>query len=234
MFSLNSEEKEKAKLLEEEMKLLNSRKNLRGLSFWNIFCKVQNRRNLIILIGLTWGVKLIDWMMFSIWVETSISKGGMGFSSLETGAISLLAFPMVSFVLMACFKITKEGLQTNWLLYCNLAMFTIMIVLPLMNLIDIQHEAVLLLTIVLVSIKEGAFLVWMSVWSHIMTKLVLVYSQIFPRGLTFFIENEELRIYLGDFRFVIYFFLLSMPLIVAMIVTSRIKDHLSRTEGILI
>lgn len=248
----DAEEQAKMQELEVQMRLLSSRKQIKTLSFWEIFYRVKNRRNLILLIGLNWGVKVIDWMLFSLWAETSLEKGGLGFSNVETGAISLLAFPMVSFVLLACFKVTKQGLQTNWMIYTTFSMFSIIILLPLLNLLKFSHEATLLMVIIMVSIKEGAFLIWMSTWSQIMTKLfpsmilgrviswsyfighslVLIYSQIYPRSLTFFIKDQKISQLFGRFRYVIFFFCLSIPLIISMFLTKGAKENLKEKDNI--
>ena len=72
--------------------------------------KDEMRTNLVLIGAVTWGVKVIDWMLFSVWVATPKALGGKNFSNMETGAVSLLSFPCVAFTLISCFRLTKTGL----------------------------------------------------------------------------------------------------------------------------
>jgi hypothetical protein len=86
-----------------------SRKAVSHLSVNEIMLKDEMRRKLLITGAISWSVKLIDTMLFSIWISTPKNKGGWGYSSMETGAISLLSFPCVAFAMVTCYKFTQTG-----------------------------------------------------------------------------------------------------------------------------
>lgn len=201
------------------------------------------RRNLVIIGAISWGVKVIDWMLLAIWLKTDKSKGGMGFSSMETGSVSLLSFPCVSLCVLACYKITSKGLQTKWLIGTTSTMFITSLIIPLINLGYFHHETLLLSVIFFNSVKEGSYLVWISTWSQLMSKMVpsmllgrvysysyffghvllLISSQIYPRGLTYFIENKSVEGLFGRFKYIMFFFLLGFPMLISIFLTYRIN-----------
>jgi len=236
-------EKEQEIVMASEMELMKSRKRVSKMSATEVIWNDSARRNLILLNAIAWSVKVIDWMLFSIWVETPLIKGGMGFSTFETGAISLLCFPCVSFMVLACFDITKRGLHSNWLIYTTLSMFLAILAIPLLKLTPLQHESLLFVVIIICSIKEGSYLIWISTWSQLMSRLfprmmlgriyswsyffghlmLCFTSQIYPRGLTFFMENNLIIEYLKSFRFIVFFFILGIPLILSIFLTVRVR-----------
>jgi hypothetical protein len=106
---LTRKEKEMESRHSKEIKFIKSRKRISHMTATEVIKKDEVRRNLVLLGAVSWGVKVIDWMLFAIWVETPSNLGGMSFSNLETGAVSLLSFPCVAFALIACFQFTKKG-----------------------------------------------------------------------------------------------------------------------------
>ena len=87
-----------------------SRKKIANKTATELMKSDELRRNLVLVGAVSWGVKVIDWMLFSIWVGSPIKSGGRGFSDMETGSVSLLSFPCVALCLIGCFKYTKQGL----------------------------------------------------------------------------------------------------------------------------
>ena len=90
-------------------------------------------------------------MLFSIWVGNPKEQGGMGFSNLETGAVSLLSFPCVAFAVLATNKFVKQSIQTNILIVTSLITLGVMIGLPLVALVTTEHQKFLFVSILLVS-----------------------------------------------------------------------------------
>lgn len=241
--ALKEKEKEQEELRDTNLKMIKSRKNISHMTATEVFLSDSVRRNLILIGAILWGVKVIDWMLLAIWLKTSKEKGGMGFSSMETGSVSLLSFPCVSLCVLACYKITSKGLQTKWLIGTAITMLIMSLIIPISNLFYFHHETLLLSVIFFNSIKEGSYLIWISTWSQLMSKMVpsmllgriyswsyflghvllLITSQIYPRGLTFFIEDNWIGDNFGRFRYIVFFFLLGFPLIISVVLTYRIK-----------
>lgn len=236
----------------KEIKFIKSRRKIANMTATEVIKKDEIRRNLILIGAVSWGVKVIDWMLFAIWVETPRKWGGMSFTNMETGAVSLLSFPCVAFTLIACFQFTQKGLQTNWLIYTSVTWFALMLIIPLIGTGVFEHETFLFLVIILVSIKEGAYLIWISTWSQMKSRFVpsmmlgrmyswsyflghcilLVSSQIYPRGFTFFMKNQFIKKCFGKFRFVVFFFLLGLPLLLSTRLAYRIKVKAKEEEDI--
>lgn len=236
----------------EQLKLLRSRKKVSKMSIFEIILKNSPRRNLILVMALTYAVKTIDWIVFVIWAEFEFDKGGMGFSSLEAGAVSILSFPMVSFFLVSCFDVTKSGLHSSWLFYTNLAIAGSMLLLPLFSLLHLKHENMLFISIIVIGLKEGAFLVFQTSWNLLMTKIfpskslgrafssgylighicVLIYSQIFPRFLSYVMISDDFYATFGVLRFSFYFLLLGLPSLLSAILCYYMKITLKKNDGI--
>ena len=127
-----------------------------------------------------------------------------------------------------------------------------MVGVSLLNLVDIQKEAVLILAIFLVSLKEGSYLLWISTWSHMSTQLypskvlgrviswsyclahlgALAFTQIFPRGLTWFIESEKIAGIFGKLRFFVFFVVMGIPLLVSIVMIKRMKSQIEEEDMI--
>lgn len=237
---------------QEQLKLLRSRKKVSKMSMWELLVKNPARRNLLVLMAVSYTSKVTDWIVFPIWAELEVNKGGLGFSSLEAGAVTLLSFPMVSFLLVTCFDVTKKGSQSYWLMYTNLAVLGTMVFLPIVSLFNFEHETLLFISIVVISIKEGSYLVFQTTWNQLMTKifpsmmlgrafsmsyffghvLLLVYSQIFPRLLTFVMVDDKVYSVFGVFRFFFYFGVLGLNMAIAAFMSFTMKIYLKRADGI--
>jgi MFS family permease len=248
--AIMEKEKEQEAVVLSEMELMRSRKRVSKMTAGEVMWRDSARRNMVIINGIAWSVKFIDWMLFAIWVETEKEKGGLGFSSFETGAISLLCFPCVSFALLACFDATKRGLHSNWMIYTSLSGFVGMILIPLIKLGLLQHETMLFCSILVGSLKEGSYLIWISTWSQLMSRLfpkimlgriyswsyfighvfLCISSQVFPRGLTYFMEQKWVGEVLGKFRFVVFFVLLGFPLLISVLLTHRIRNVIKERD----
>lgn len=251
---LVKKEKEQEEKRIQNVRMIKSRKKVSKMTSIEIIQKDSVRRNLIIIGAISWGVKVIDWMLLAIWLKTKKERGGMGFSSMETGSVSLLSFPCVSLCVLACYKITSKGLQTKWLIGASLTMFITSLIIPVINLFYFHHETLLLSVIFFNSIKEGSYLVWISTWSQLMSKmfpsmllgrvyswsyflghvLLLISSQLYPRGLTFFIENQRVDELFQNFKYLVFFLLLGLPLVISALLTHRIRLDCLRKERLAI
>lgn len=103
---LREKEDKMEKRMKEEVLFIKSRKKVSHLTTTQLITEDEIRRNLVLSGAISWSVKLIDSMLFSIWIATPKNLGGRGFTSLQTGAISLLSFPCVAFAMVTCFKFT--------------------------------------------------------------------------------------------------------------------------------
>ena len=129
------------------------------------------------------------------------------------------------------------------LIYTMLTTFSIMLLIPLFGMLPIDHETFMFFVILLVSIKEGSYLIWISTWSQMMSRffpsmmlgriyswsyflghcMLVLSSQIYPRGLTFFMTNSFIVRYLSRCRYIVFFFLLGAPYLIGVWLTYRIK-----------
>lgn len=241
--ALMEKEKEQEQLRSTNLKLIQSRRRVSKMTATEMMKKDSVRRNLIFIGAISWGVKVIDWMLLAIWLETNKEKGGMGFTSMETGTVSLLSFPCVSLCILACYRVISKGLQTNWLIGTVLTTYSMCLLIPLINLCYFEHETLILMIIFINSVKEGSYLIWVSTWSQLMSKMfpsmllgrvyswsyflghviLLISSQVYPRGLTYFMDSPKIESSLGKFKYFFFFLLLGLPLAGSAILTSRIK-----------
>lgn len=115
--------------MKEEILFIKSRKKVAHFTTTELITKDEIRRNLVITGAISWSVKLIDSMLFSIWISTPKSSGGRGFTSMQTGAISLLSFPCVAFAMVTCFRFTQSGKQANWLLISQVGIISLILLI---------------------------------------------------------------------------------------------------------
>ncbi len=249
---LDEQEKEYLDRSRREQLFAQSRKKISLMTTTELIKKDVVRRNLILIGALSWGVKVIDWMLFSIWVGNPKDKGGMGFTNLETGAVSLLSFPCVAFAVIATSQFVKHSVQTNILIVTTVIMLAVMVSLPLIAIATEDHQKFLFVSILLVSVKESSYLIWISCWSSLISRFVpsmmlgRVYSwsyflghlmlclnsQIFPRGLSLFIKNERIIGWFGRFRYSIFFLILGIPLVLIIWMSMSIKKKAKEIDNI--
>ena len=109
----------------------------------------------------------------------------------------------------------------------------------------------MLLVILLVAVKEGSYLIWLSTWSQVISRfvpskmlgrvyswsyflghaLLLICSQIFPRGLSFTIKSSSVISLFGRLRYLVFFAVLASPIVVVIWLVHRIKG-LAKKEDI--
>lgn len=56
--------------IREEIHFIKSRKKVAGYTTTELIVKDEIRRNLVVTGAISWSVKLIDSMLFSIWIQT--------------------------------------------------------------------------------------------------------------------------------------------------------------------
>lgn len=133
----------------------------------------------------------------------------------------------------------------------QIGIFTLILLIQLVAMTNLDHEAFMFLMIFLVAIKEGSYLIWLSTWSQVISRfvpskmlgrvyswsyffghfLLMISSQIFPRGLTFTIKDAWLTNVLGQWRYLVFFGVLASPILLVIWYVIKIKI-LAKNEGI--
>ena len=194
----------------------------------------------------------MDNILYSIWAEIPRSQGGLDFSSVEIGAVSLLSCPMICFTMISCYSATKTKSGSYWLISTNLVLIGSIVVLPLCNVALIEHESRLFLTILVVVLKEGSYLLWQSSWNTIVGKvfpssilgrtysisyffghiLLLISSFIYPRLMTICAESKFLKYTMGISRFAVFFGFLCLPGLITAGLTIKMKLIFKDRDGL--
>lgn len=100
---------------EREGGLFMNREKISKYEGIQIIFEDSSARNLVIIYGISWMVKLIDWMLFAIWAEIQIDQGGLGFDSFRVGLISLMSFPISGSITMIAYIYLSKGKRTTWI-----------------------------------------------------------------------------------------------------------------------
>ena len=236
----------------DNVKYIESRKKLQNQTPLQILVGSLSRILLVLACSITWGVKLLEFMLFPIWIELSRKQGGLGFSNVATGAISLLNFPLMAILLLYVYKWVQKQKASNVMYNTALVMFVVCSLSPLVFFIDISSENLMLLIVPICSIKELANILWITSWSNLFTRLfpsrtlgrvfswsflvghliLAILTQIYPRLLTEFIKNEAIKNKLGDFKITVFFTILIAPMLIVMILIRIAQKRLAKTENL--
>lgn len=241
--------------ISENLKFIECRKKLVTLSgLQMLFFEGNSRLLVVIACGITWGVRLMEWILFPVWAELSKEKRGLGLSQVGTGAISFLCFPLTGVFLMLFYKKTKS-FKTSYVLYVTtIIMFCLMVANPLLFTIDFSSENSIMLLVGLNSIKETAFTLWISSSSLLFSKLfpgrtlgrifswsylgghtfLILLSQTYPRLMGWTIESAWIEKTFGPFKMVVFFSSLASLLLPVNILLTLAKKILFNREDVLI
>ena len=243
-FSIDQEAgRQLRELTQQDLDLMRSRKKIKDLTLFQIMKQDRARLILILVNSMGWMVKLLDFVLFNIWQSLPRKDGGLGFSSVEAGAVNLLSCPMICLTIITCFKMTKKKSGSYWLVTTNFLFLGTQVILPLCNILMYDHETRLFFTILVVAVKEGSYLLYQSTWNTMVSKafssnilgkvlsfsffighLLLVFaSLIYPPLMTFFTKNQYLRDKLGKTRFAVFFGFLGLPVLASLILTIKMR-----------
>ena len=129
-------------------------------------------RNLVIIYGVSWMVKLMDWMLISIWVEVKYPSGGLGISSFKVGLMSVFSFPLSSIIILIAYFFLKKGKRTTWLFSCYVIMFVGMILVSLVRNLGFGTNTSMGILIAISSFKDSAYLIMTIQWTILLSKMV--------------------------------------------------------------
>lgn len=215
----------------DNLKFIENRQKMTGLTAAQMITSSSARMNLVAACGVTWGVKLLDWVLFPTWAEVSRDKGGLGLSTVQTGSINLLSFPITSIILVFVFRKIKIFKSSIVLHITNLTMLLSTGIMPVVYFIPFKPENLLLVIVVISTIKETSYIIWVTTWTGLFSKmfpskflgqiyswsfmlghiLLAFLSQIYPRMLTFFLESPKVYAVFGRLNVMAFFFLLVIP-----------------------
>lgn len=240
--------------ISDNLRFIESRKKLQNLSAYQILTSNSARMLIVLACGIIWGIKLLDFTLFSIYTGLDRKRGGLGFSTIQTGSISLLGFPLTAFLLVILFKPTQHFRSSVVLNICAFVFSILVASYPLYYLLPWKVENVLLVAVVHCSLKEVASIIWLITWSNLFSKLfpsrVLgkIYSwsflvghlmlagmsQFYPRLLTVFIESQWMTNTFKDLRIFAFFVLLALPCLISIVFVFRAKYTLFKLEEMVI
>lgn len=243
---------ERVESIVDNVKYIESRKRLQNQTAGQIMMGSLSRILLVLACSITWGVKLLEFMLFPIWVELSREQGGLGFSNVATGAISLLNFPLMAILLLYLYKWVQKRKASNVMYNTALLMFFVCALTPMVYFIDISNENLMLLIVPISSLKELANILFLTSWSNLFTRLfpsrtlgrvfswsflighliLAAMTQIYPRLLTVFISNDQIKAKFGDFRITVFFCILVLPMLLVMIFIRIAQSRLQKTEDV--
>lgn len=238
----------------DNLRFIESRQKLHGMTAYEMIMKSSARLILVLICGITWVVKLLEWILIPTWVEVSVEGGGLGFSSVQTGSISLISFPLTCILLVIFSKRISNFKASGVLHISNLAMLVFLSMFPLIAFINLSKENLLLLIGFISAFKEGSYIVWITSWSALFTKLfpgstlgriyswsffighilLVISSQIYPRLLTFFLESPRINSLFGRYRVLAFFIILAAPLISVNFMIIYARRTLYKKEKLLI
>jgi hypothetical protein len=161
---------------------------------------------------------------------------------------------MLCFIVITCFQATRTKSGTYWLLITNILLIGSIVVLPLTNVVLIEHESKLFFTILVLAVKEGSFLLWSSTWSSLMSKLfssnilgrvyslsyftahllLVIGSIVYPRLMTFVTTNKFLQTAMGKTRFALFFGFLTLPLLITLGLIIRMRLLFKKVDDLII
>ena len=121
--------------------------------------------------GIIWGVKLLDFTLFAIWVGLDRNRSGLGFSSIQTGSICLVGFPLTAFLLVYLMRPAINYRSSIVLNICAVIFMLLVASFPLYYFLPTSIENVFLFVVVHCSLKEVASFIWLIVWSNLFSKL---------------------------------------------------------------
>ena len=217
--------------INDNLKFIENRQKMTGLTAAQMITKSSARLNLVAACGVTWGVKLLDWVLFPTWAEVSRDKGGLGLSTVQTGSINLLSFPITSILLVFIFRRIKIFKSSIVLHVTNLTMLLSTGIMPVVYFIPFKAENLLLVIVAISTVKETSYIIWITTWTSLFSKmfpskflgqiyswsfmlghiLLAFLSQVYPRMLTFFLESPKVYAAFGRLKVVAFFFLLVIP-----------------------
>lgn len=152
--------------------LFHSRMRIKDMDGLQVMASDTSTRNLVIVYGFSWMVKLMDWMLISIWAEIEYMSGGLGISSFNVGFMSVLSFPLSTILILISYFYLKKGKRTNWLSGCFLVMFFGMILVSLVRHLGFSTDANMAILIVIASFKDSAYLLMTIQWTILLSKMV--------------------------------------------------------------
>lgn len=85
---------------EIEKKLFLSRKRVSKMTEWEIVTTDIATRNMIIIYGISWMVKVLDWLLLTVWFEVKEKEGGIGFDSVKTSMVSVFSLIINSILIL--------------------------------------------------------------------------------------------------------------------------------------
>jgi MFS family permease len=215
----------------DNLKFIENRQKMTGLTAYQMISKSSARMNLVAACGVTWGVKLLDWVLFPTWVEVSREKGGLGLSTVQTGSINLLSFPITSILLVFIFRKIKIFKSSIVLHVTNIIMLLSTGIMPVVYFVPFKAENLLFVIVLISTFKETSYIIWITSWTGLFSKmfpskylgqiyswsfmlghiLLAFMSQIYPRMLTFFLESPKVHAVFGSLNVMAFFFLLVLP-----------------------
>lgn len=243
---------EKIGSLVENVRYIESRKRLQNQSAIEMMMGSGARVLLVFACGIIWGVKLLEFMLFPIWAEMDRSIGGLGFSTVQTGAISLLNFPIMIILLLYLYK-SSQTYKASAVMYTTAGvMFFICSTMPMVYFLPFSTENMMLIIVPLSAIKEVSNVLWITAWSNLFSKLfpgrtlgrifswsfllghviLAALSQVYPRLLTVFLQDDKIRKVFGNLRVSIFFSLLVAPMLLVMVFVRIAQKKLEKEEFI--
>ena len=238
----------------DNLRFIENRQKMHGLTAYQMITKSSARMNLVAACGVTWGVKLLDWVLFPTWAEVSREKGGLGLSTVQTGSINLLSFPITSILLVFIFRKIKIFKSSIVLHITNISMLLSTGIMPIVYFIPFKAENLLLVIVLISTIKETSYIIWITSWTSLFSKmfpskflgkiyswsfmlghvLLAFMSQIYPRMLTFFLESPKVSAVFGRLNVVAFFFLLVIPTLSVNFMISFARKQIYLKERVLI
>lgn len=238
----------------DDLRFIEGRKRLSDLGAWEATKVNSARPALILACGIVWGVLLIDFILFPVWTELGTDQGGLNFSTVQAGAISLLNFPIVSITLIYIYKRVLTFKASYVMHVTTLIILVLSVLVPCVAFFHISHDYKFFVLIIITSIKEVAHILFLSTWSSLFSKLVpsknlgktfswsflvghiilAVLSQVFPRLMTVFINNHKIISLFKEYNMVAFFSLMISPLLIVIILVGNAKRVLYKEEQIFI
>jgi len=207
---------------------------------------------IVIANALSWLVKLLDWMLFSVWAEVEQSKHGLGYNSLKTSFVPLISFPFIAISMIWLIPKLKKGNRTAWISWTSLIFFIAMIAVSLLIFIREMENLTFCFAIILGAVKDGCYILWMSQWNTLVTKMfpkrvlgeiyaysyfgghlfLVIGSQLFPRLLTYLLGPSGLGEILGNLKIPFFFLLLGIPMLIVIPMSERMHTIVKKEEQV--
>ena len=200
-------------------------------------------RDLIFGQSIFWAIKVLDWLLIPIWAGIPKDKSGLGFTNIMVGEITFYSFPGVFFFMVIGYGTLKGIRQVEWLIISSKVFFVVVGLTPIVGLFNFSDSFTLWWLVSCECLKVSSYLIYSSAWSVLMNGLIdssvlgRMYSfsfcfshlalifllQLYPRFMSFVLENKAWQSIFGRFSVMFVFLLMTTPNYLGIKYAKRVK-----------